>query len=291
MLKKNHVIVLAVSLVLVIAVVALAIQPNPPTPLPTPTPVIPPVPDPIPIPVPVPPPPPITPQPAITPVSATTKFQPGSIVNVYPLEPQGRGDSYKKGDAIGSFIITDNPWSLGLHKKIAGLAFFHDKPLGYETDGYFNAKEVGEYSFVAELNLPPAILFENPEKMKKKNKGWISCHYELKVGSQIVIDLRANTKYEGNAKELICGFTKFKTGSTQLAEGLHKLRQSLYCDGQRIYKQNTQYVYPPDCKEAGKPINTDIFPADEAQVTLKVRNPQENAPVLLEASELVYEKK
>lgn len=288
MFNKNHVIVLAVSVIAVIAVVVLAMQPTPSTPPATPTPATPPAPTPAP--TPVPPPQPPTPQPAIAPVSATTKYQPGSIVSVHPFQSQGRGLGYKKGAAIGSFIITDNPWSLGLHKKNAGLALFQDKPLGYETDALFHAKKAGEYSFVASVTLPPAILFENPDKMKRKNSGWISCHYELQVGSQTVIDLTANTKKEGNKKELICGFTKFMTGSTKLAEGAHRLRQSFYCDGERMYKQNTQYVYPVDCKDAGKPINTDIFPGDEAEVTLMVRNPQESAPTPLEIGELFHEK-
>lgn len=285
---KQSVIMQAISLIVLSAPVALA-APGDPTPVaPMIAPPAPPL-GPDPTTTPVPPPQPTTVQPAMAPVGVTGKYQSGSIVTVYPLEPQYR-DSYKKGQELGKFITSDNPWSLGLHKKNAGLAFFQDKPLGYETDALFHAKETGEYSFVASVTLPPAILFENPEKMRKKNSGWISCHYQLQVGSQTVIDLSVNTKREGKQKELICGLTKFKTGSTKLAEGTHRVNQSFYCDGERQYKKGAQYAYPSDCKDAGKPINTDIFPGDEAEVTLMVRRPQKSVPVLLEIGELFHEK-
>ncbi len=233
------------------------------------------------------PPQPATVQPSTVPISAVSTYRPGSIVSVYPLESEERGP-YKKGQPIGSFVTVANPLNLGLHLKEDALAFFKEKPLGYEADAYFVAKATGNYSFSVQLALPPTSIFADTEKMKKMSKGFLKCRYRLFINDVTIIDLLVNTKKEANEKERICGFNGYKAGSVQLSEGVYKLQQWFACVGERKLKKGVQYVYPEECDQAGQPINTDRFLADEAEATLRVRHPKDSAPALLKPDELVH---
>ncbi len=244
--------------------------------------------------------PPAMPQPApvasAAPSASVAKADPdyraGSVVTVYQLQEQGR-NGYQQGQPIGSFVNEVNPWSLGLHKLQAELAFFQGKPLGYEADAYFVAKGAGNYSFAAEVELPPAVVFTDPDHLRGSNSGWIECRYRLTVAGENVIDMEVSTRAKGTrGEDRACGLTQHGFGTIQLAEGLHKARQWLACAGERrLTVPSPQFVYPVGCPNAGKRFTTDNFPGDEARVTVRVRHPQENAPVLVKTAELVHEKR
>ena len=108
-----------------------------------------------------------------------------------------------------------------------------------------------------------------------------------------MIDMEASTRARGTPdQERKCGLTGHGFGSVQLDAGLHRVRQWFACTGERRIKMpQKQYVYPASCPNAGKRFSTDNFPADEAQVTLRVRHPQENTPILVKTSELIHEKR
>ena len=229
------------------------------------------------------------PQPA---APAQPVYRAGSVVTVYQLQEQSRG-AYQQGQPIGSFVNELNPWSLGQHKQQAGLSFFLDKPLGYEADAYFVAKSAGSYSFAAQVDLPPSIIFADPEHLKKSNRGWINCRYRLIVAAETVIDMEVNTNARSTRKEdEICGLTQHGFGTLQLQEGMHRVRQWFSCAGERRLRDPiTQSAYPPGCPQAGKRFAVDTFPGDDGRVTLRVRHPDDNAPVLLKTNELVHEKR
>lgn len=241
-------------------------------------------------------PPAVTPPaaPAPTVAKASPNYQAGSVVTIYELQDQGRKKGgFQQGQPIGSFVSEANPWNLGLHKKQVDLAFFQGEPLGYELDAYFVVKEAGSYSFGAEVFLPPAEVFTDPDHEKGGNRGWIDCRYRLSVAGEVVIDMEASTRARGTPdQERKCGLTGHGFGSVQLDAGLHRVRQWFACTGERRIKMpQKQYVYPASCPNAGKRFSTDNFPADEAQVTLRVRHPQENTPILVKTSELIHEKR
>lgn len=235
-----------------------------------------------------------TPPAGVAPTASVAKpdYRAGSVVTVYQLQEQGR-NSYQQGPSIGSFVNEANPWTLDLHRKQPELAFFQGKPLGYEADAYFVAKTAGIYSFAAELDLPPAVVFSDPDHLKGGNGGWIECRYRLTVAGETVIDMEASTRAKRTRDEdRMCGLTQYGFGTVQLEEGLHKARQWLACAGERRLKgPSPAYVYPPGCPNAGKRFATDNFPGDEARVTFRVRHPQDNAPVLVKTAELVHEKR
>ena len=52
-----------------------------------------------------------------------------------------------------------------------------------------------------------------------------------------------------------------------------------------------QSAYPARCPQAWKRFGVDTFPGDDGRVTLRVRHPDDNAPVLLKTNELVHEKR
>lgn len=237
-----------------------------------------------------PPAPPVTKAVPANPVQ--TDYRAGSVVTVYQLLERDR-NGYQQGPAIGSFVNEANPWSLGLHKQQAELAFFQGKPLGYEADAYFMAKEAGNYSFAAEVELPPAVVFADPEHLKGGTSGWIECRYRLTVANENVIEMEASSKARGTREEdRHCGLTQHGFGTIQLEAGLHKMRQWFACSGERQIKGPVMpYVYPAGCPNAGKRFSTDNFPGDEARVTVRVRHPQDNAPVLVKTTELVHEKR
>ena len=235
------------------------------------------------------------PQPA-APAAPVQPVQPvyraGSVVTVYQLQEQSRG-AYQQGQPIGSFVNELNPWSLSQHKQQAGLSFFIDKPLGYEADAYFVAKSAGSYSFAAQVDLPPSVIYADPEHLKKGNRGWINCRYRLIVAAETVIDMEVNTKDRSTRKEdEMCGLTQHGFGTLQLQEGLHRVRQWFSCAGERRLRDPiTQSAYPAGCPMAGKRFAVDTFPGDDGRVTLRVRHPDDNAPVLLKTNELVHEKR
>ena len=235
------------------------------------------------------------PQPA-APAAPVQPVQPvyraGSVVTVYQLQEQSRG-AYQQGQPIGSFVNELNPWSLSQHKQQAGLSFFLDKPLGYEADAYFVAKSAGSYSFAAQVDLPPSVIYADPEHLKKGNRGWINCRYRLTVAAETVIDMEVNTKDRSTRKEdEMCGLTQHGFGTLQLQEGLHRVRQWFSCAGERRLRDPiTQSAYPAGCPMAGKRFAVDTFPGDDGRVTLRVRHPDDNAPVLLKTNELVHEKR
>lgn len=235
------------------------------------------------------------PQPA-APAAPVQPVQPvyraGSVVTVYQLQEQSRG-AYQQGQPIGSFVNELNPWSLSQHKQQAGLSFFIGKPLGYEADAYFVAKSAGSYSFAAQVDLPPSVIYADPEHLKKGNRGWINCRYRLTVAAETVIDMEVNTKDRSTRKEdEMCGLTQHGFGTLQLQEGLHRVRQWFSCAGERRLRDPiTQSAYPAGCPMAGKRFAVDTFPGDDGRVTLRVRHPDDNAPVLLKTNELVHEKR
>jgi len=235
------------------------------------------------------------PQPA-APAAPVQPVQPvyraGSVVTVYQLQEQSRG-AYQQGQPIGSFVNELNPWSLSQHKQQAGLSFFIGKPLGYEADAYFVAKSAGSYSFAAQVDLPPSVIYADPEHLKKGNRGWINCRYRLIVAAETVIDMEVNTKDRSTRKEdEMCGLTQHGFGTLQLQEGLHRVRQWFSCAGERRLRDPiTQSAYPAGCPMAGKRFAVDTFPGDDGRVTLRVRHPDDNAPVLLKTNELVHEKR
>jgi hypothetical protein len=279
MLKKI-IIVQAGLVILLSAPVALAAPGDPAAAPPTPTT------------TPIAPPQPATPQPAQAPATATANYQPGSVVSVYLMEGKDKKDTFMRGQSIGRFYTDANPWNLGLHTTETRLKSYKNQLVGYEVDAYFGAKETGEYSFVADLNFPPANVFGKPEKKAKKNPGWLKCHYQLFIEGNTVIDQSIDAIKDVDNNQQNCGFTKPAVGTVQLKEGLHKIRQWLDCEGGRKIAPTMPIAYPKGCGELeGKPFNTDIFPADEVSVTLKVRHPNEDMPDLLKSGELVYEKK
>ena len=219
-------------------------------------------------------------------------YRAGSVVTVYQLQEQSRG-AYQQGQPIGSFVNELNPWSLSQHKQQAGLSFFIGKPLGYEADAYFVAKSAGSYSFAAQVDLPPSVIYADPEHLKKGNRGWINCRYRLIVAAETVIDMEVNTKDRSTRKEdEMCGLTQHGFGTLQLQEGLHRVRQWFSCAGERRLRDPiTQSAYPAGCPMAGKRFAVDTFPGDDGRVTLRVRHPDDNAPVLLKTNELVHEKR
>lgn len=235
------------------------------------------------------------PQPA-APAAPVQPVQPvyraGSVVTVYQLQEQSRG-AYQQGQPIGSFVNELNPWSLSQHKQQAGLSFFIGKPLGYEADAYFVAKSAGSYSFAAQVDLPPSVIYADPEHLKKGNRGWINCRYRLIVAAETVIDMEVNTKDRSTRKEdEMCGLTQHGFGTLQLQEGLHRVRQWFSCAGERRLRDPiTQSAYPAGCPMAGKRFAVDTFPGDDGRVTLRVRHPDDNAPVMLKTNELVHEKR
>ena len=232
------------------------------------------------------------PQPTAPVAPAQPVYRAGSVVTVYQLQEQSRG-AYQQGQPIGSFVNELNPWSLSQHKQQAGLSFFLDKPLGYEADAYFVAKSAGSYSFAAQVDLPPSVIYADPEHLKKGNRGWINCRYRLIVAAETVIDMEVNTNARSTRKEdEICGLTQHGFGTLQLQEGMHRVRQWFSCAGeQRLKNPITQSAYPAGCPLAGKRFAVDTFPGDDGRVTLRVRHPDDNAPVMLKTNELVHEKR
>jgi len=232
------------------------------------------------------------PQPTQPAAPAQPVYRVGSVVTVYQLQEQSRR-AYQQGQPIGSFVNELNPWSLGQHKQQPGLAFFLDKPLGYEADAYFVAKSAGSYSFASQVDLPPSTIFADPEHLKKSHRGWINCRYRLTVAGETVIDMEVNTDARGTRKEEeICGLTQHGFGTVQLQEGMHRVRQWFSCAGERRLRDPmTQSAYPAGCPLAGRRFPVDTFPGDEGRVTLRVRHPEDNAPVLLKSNELVHEKR
>ena len=233
-----------------------------------------------------------TAQPAVPVQPAQPVYRVGSVVTVYQLQEQSRR-AYQQGQPIGSFDNELNPWSLGQHKQQPGLSFFLDKPLGYEADAYFVAKSAGSYSFAAQVDLPPSTIFADPEHLKKGNRGWINCRYRLTVAGETVIDIEVNTDARGTRKEdEICGLTQHGFGTLQLQEGMHRVRQWFACAGERrLRTPMTQTAYPAGCPLAGRRIPVDTFPGDDGRVTLRVRHPDDNAPILVKTNELVHEKR
>jgi len=185
-------------------------------------------------------------------------YRAGSVVTVYQLQEQSRG-AYQQGQPIGSFVNELNPWSLSQHKQQAGLSFFIGKPLGYEADAYFVAKSAGSYSFAAQVDLPPSVIYADPEHLKKGNRGWINCRYRLIVAAETVIDMEVNTKDRSTRKEdEMCGLTQHGFGTLQLQEGLHRVRQWFSCAGERRLRDPiTQSAYPAGCPMAGKRFAVD----------------------------------
>ena len=165
-------------------------------------------------------------QPSTVPISAVSTYRPGSIVSIYPLESEDKGP-YKKGEPLGSFITVANPLNLGLHLKEDALAFFKEKPLGYEADAYFVAKETGNYSFSVQLALPPTSIFADTEKMKKVSKGWIICRYRLFINDVNIIDRLVNTKKDASEKERICGFNGYKADESSFRKGYTRCNNGL----------------------------------------------------------------
>lgn len=237
-----------------------------------------------------PPKPSVTPPPAA--VTNTPDYHSGSVATVYQLIDQGR-NGYQQGQPIGSFVNTDNPWSLNMHLKQPDLAFFRNKPLGYEMDAYFVAKEAGNYSFAIEVAVPPAVIFTNPEHMKGGQKGWINCDYQLSVAEQKLFEIKIDTKAHNTTdEERFCGLTQYGFGTMNLEPGLHRVRQELACMGdRRLKKISPRYFYPTICRNTGEFLTTDNFPGDEAKVTLRVRHPQDNTPAMLKTNEFVHEKR
>ena len=231
-------------------------------------------------------------QPAAPAQPAQPVYRVGSVVTVYQLQEQSRR-GYQQGQPIGSFVNETNPWSLSQHKQQPGLSFFLDKPLGYEADAYFVAKSAGSYSFAAQVDLPPSTIFADPEHLKKGNRGWINCRYRLTVAGETVIDIEVNTDARGTRKEdEICGLTQHGFGTLQLQEGMHRVRQWFACAGERrLRTPMTQTAYPAGCPLAGRRIPVDTFPGDDGRVTLRVRHPDDNAPILVKTNELVHEKR
>lgn len=238
------------------------------------------------------PPPPAAPTQVATANKPDPDYQVGSVVTVYELKEQNR-QPLNQGQPIGSFVSESNPWNLGLHKQQPALAFFQGKPLGYEADSYFVAKEAGNYSFGVEVDLPPAVLFADPDHLRGGSGGWIDCHYRLTVAGETLIDMDVSTRArDTQEQDRHCGLTQHGFGTVQLEPGLHRTRQWLACTGERRLRGPLpRFTYPAGCPQVGKSFNTDNFPGDEARVTVRVRHPQDNTPMLVKASEFVHEKR
>lgn len=221
---------------------------------------------------------------------AKPKYSAGSVITVYQLVDHGKGN-YQPGNSIGNFVNYANPWTLGLHHQQADLKFFTGEPLGYMANGYFVAKEAGNYSFAVELDFPPTVLYRQPDRLKGKIAGNIACHYRFTIANQVVIETSANSRARTTRKdELACGLTTHGVGTIDLEPGFHPVQQWLACSGERKLKINDarQFIYPSICPESGKTFKVDSFPGDEVQVILRVRRPTNTTPTLVEADELVH---
>ena len=161
------------------------------------------------------------------------------------------------------------------------------------VDSYFVAKDAGDYTFAVEVNLPPAVVYRDPNNLKKgKIPGKIACHYRFMVANQVLIELDANTKTK-DVQKLACGVTEHGVGAIQLKPGYHPVQQWLDCTGERKLKADDakQSSYPTICPNSGKIFNVDSFPGDEVQVVFRVRRPQESEHELVKANELVHEER
>lgn len=177
---------------------------------------------------------------------------------------------------------------LGL-SRVDEVKEFREQPMGYEADAYFIAKEAGEYSFAAQINLPPTVLVTKDGE--RQAPGWMTCRYQLIVASQPVLDMEANSR-ETRDHDRVCGFTKHGFGTIQLEAGRHRMRQWVACSGERELKDpTTPFVYPAGCDYPGMEFEADPNPTKEASVGLRVRHPQEDKLVLVTPAELVHEKR
>ncbi len=220
-----------------------------------------------------------TTQPEVSPVS-----EEGGIVSVYTVE------NNRKGQLIGRFVnkepLTlsyryekDNPF-----KKIPG------EPIGYEVDGYFVAKQAGEYAFRASFLIWPTSFFTDPNQWQGENPGSLECRYRLTIASETLLDTEVNSQNRG-LKERGCGFATQSIGAIHLEAGKHRLRQWLTCSGHWDIKNPAmQFVSPAGCDDAGDPLYVPTHWMESVGLYVDVRRPQETAMDSIKSSEVVYDK-
>ena len=220
-----------------------------------------------------------TTQPEVSPV-----YEEGGIVSAYTVE------NNRKGQLIGRFVSKD-PLSLCYgERKDNPLIYKVDEPIGYEVDGYFVAKQAGEYAFGANFIISPTEFYTDPNQWQGEIPGSLECRYRLTIASETLLDTEVNSRNRG-LKERGCGFTAQSVGAIHLEAGKHRLRQWFTCSGHwDIKNPATKFVYPAGCEYAGDFLEVPTYWMDGVALYVAVRRPQETEMDSINPSEVVYDK-
>ena len=211
-------------------------------------------------------------------------YEEGGFVSAYTVE------NNRKGQLINR-VFSKEPLSLsfGSEKdKLFGNST--GEPVGYEVDGYFVAKQTGEYFFRTHFVISPTALFTDPTQWQNEIPGSMECRYRLTIASETLVDTEVSSRNQG-IKERGCGFATQSVGAIHLEAGKHRLRQWIACSSHWDIKNPAmKFVYPDGCEEAGEPLNVSTNPMERVLFFVDVRRPQETAMNILKPSEVVYEK-
>lgn len=137
-------------------------------------------------------------------------FAEGWLVKMFPAPEDLKTIPYAE---MASFVVNKSPYTLIDHRKTRELDFFKE-PTAYLYEGFFNAKEDGMYSFIANIVIP----------LVPQSYATTKCKYYLWVEDQKIIDLDDLKKGGIPEKEFS------KSSSLQLQEGLYRVKQWLACD-------------------------------------------------------------
>ncbi len=214
----------------------------------------------------------------------TTVYDPGWVVSLHPVEKY----QVRRDRLIGKFVETENPFNLGAHRDKADLSFYRD-PVAYTLKSFFESKQSGTYTFVAEIGYPATTIYRDAKNRKGRLKGNIDCDYRLLMGKQELVSFSMSTKKVSNTDK-ICGFSRQIVGSVELEPGLNEIALEFGCIGIRGGYQaryGNVFYRPAECRKGGS-FEADAWAGDEVTVTLRLRRPGEHAPTLTKPEDFFH---